>query len=426
MSKKRKGKNSGNINNKKKSNAARSSVSRDGPSGQSGKKVLEQKNSWQIVEWGFVIAFTLILVLSDSYVNLERKVSDFFTNFPSLSKERSDVVLVKIDEDDFLTRFGGSNPLPPRKVGEVLEAIALGEPKVVGVDIFTADNDRNQYLSKPFDFPVVWASEPVKTNNGTVYKVRYPLAGEILASNERAGAGLLPDSSDGITRFYWRVVGIKGTKYPTFPWQIFNAAAAPDKTQEELITHQTPEQEFYIDFLETEHLLKRLAIPASQILDAKTRGDVGELRGFLQNKIVIFGAEYPDSRDKIYTPTGEVYGIEVIASALETELNGSPKMPVSFLLKIFINTLTILFFVVNFLNGFGIVPFLRAIAAIVVLALVISLIQYNNFSGIPLLVSILFYGLFIALFDLVFDRYKETLKSIIGMSLPKTSENKHR
>ena len=417
MSRKKTGKKLKNTNKRDSKIAGPEIALPEQPPGRIFQNKTPQKNSWNIARLLFVVGFTVILVLADSYLNLERKVSDFLADFPFPFEKNSEVVIVEIDEEDYKNLFGSTSPLSPDRVTEIVKAILLGKPKILGIDIFTSDEVYKKHvLIQDSPPPIVWVDEPAKNPWGRVEGVKSPL-GELLIPDKYNQSGLpgMPTDSDGITRLYRRGIDIRGQRYPTITRQIYQLVREPDKMQPNPTEANTPLEDYYIGFLSEDHRNQRPVVSASQILDASLRGDIEEIQCLLKDKIVLFGGRYSDSRDKGLVPSGELYGVDILASVLDTELAGNPLKPVSLGLKIFLNVLMILIFVLNFLHyGFGKKSLLIALFAIFILAIFISLIQYNDFSGVPLLISIFFYGLFIALLDLVMDKYKDAIKSLIA------------
>ena len=66
------------------------------------------------------------------------------------------VCVVTINDDDYLTIFGGKSPLDPKTVMTLIRAIADGKPTVIGVDIDTSDA---QWQSVVQDSPSTFSSQ---------------------------------------------------------------------------------------------------------------------------------------------------------------------------------------------------------------------------------------------------------------------------
>lgn len=221
----------------------------------------------------------------------------------------------------------------------------------------------------------------------------------------------VPVDSDGVHRFYNRAIEIKEKEesaHVTFPWRIYELANPEEAKLKEMNI-----DDYYVRFAGEKQQAERLIIPASQIIDESNKENVDELKRFLKDKIVLIGGMFVDSRDKGMVPFGEIYGVEMHATIIETELHGLPQKPFPAPARIIINLLMILIFTINF-SYYGICKKSVLIAAIsmVSVGILLSVLQYGNSSGFLLLTAVFLYGLFFALFDYATDKYKEIFSSI--------------
>lgn len=373
--------------------------------------------------WGwkslFLIGFTLILIFADSYLGFERKVSDFLVNLNSIPPKDEQVVIVGITEGDYKNLFNSRSPLSPARVTEIIAAISKGEPKVLGVDILTSDDIHKQYVPKESPFPIVWVEEAIKNEEKGIDDYKNPLANQGLLKMNYAALPEIPIESDGIHRLYQRTIEIerRGEKtHPTFAWKIYELAK-PEEARSKTVDNE----EYYIRFAGKKQQDERLVIPTSQILDEFRKENIEELKKFLKGKVVLLGGMYSDSRDKGTVPFGEMYGVEIHSTIIETELHGQPQKPLSSLARVFINLLIIFIFPINFTYlGLSKKSVSIAVFPVIILGVILSLTQYGNLSGFPVLILIFSYGLLVALFDWVTDKYKETFGSLFnwGRGLP--------
>lgn len=371
----------------------------------------------------------MILASGDAYLGFERKISDLSANFNSISPKDKQVVIVGITEDDYKNLFNSTSPLSPVKVTEIVDAISKGEPKVLGVNLLTSNEIHKQYVPKESAFPIVWAEETIKSEENGIDDYKNPFADQPLLKGNYAALPEVPIESDGIHRLYQRTIEISKRNekaHPTFAWTIY-ALSKPVESQAKIAN----DQEYYIRFAGKKQQDERLVIPASQILEEYKRENLKELKKFLKDKIVLVGGMYSDSRDRGTVPSGEMYGVEVHSNIIETELHGQPQKSISTVVRFLINLLMIFIFSISF-SYFGLnkKSLFIAIASILVLGLILSLTQYGNTSGLPILFLVFLYGLIISLGDLIMDKYKTTFGLLINETVSyftrKAGESKSR
>src|ERR1039457_4251929 len=128
-------------------------------------------------------------------------------------KVSPDVVMVSITDDDYQTEFGGISPLNAGKLMEVIDAILVGNPKVLGVDF-----DTSAWAGPPARYagkPMVWGREALgEAGNLTM--------ADVLGRKEGVCFGVpayFPDE-DGIVREYKQF--IQGADHQYYPSVAFN------------------------------------------------------------------------------------------------------------------------------------------------------------------------------------------------------------
>ena len=106
--------------------------------------------------------------------------------------------------------------------------------------------------------------------------------------------------------------------------------------------------DIYIDFplidAGTRYLSEGAAgFSALEILDLEnatvTAAEAEKWRYVFGDKIVLVGDTWEVTHDKFNTPTGSVYGVEIIASAISTMMNGAPLRPASTLVESLVTAL---------------------------------------------------------------------------------------
>jgi len=358
------------------------------------------------------VSFTLILTSADSYFKLETKVSDLLVDLNSVPTPEKQVVVVAVNDDDFKSLFNSKSPLLPSVVTQIIVAISKGEPNVLGIDLLTSDDIHKSYVPTDYSFPVVWAEQPLRNENYELEGYKSPLAGQALLNNNYAALPLVPPESDGIHRMYQRAIVIERDSdktHPTFAWRVYELAR-PDEAR----LKNASNQEYYIRFAGRKQRDQRTVVSASQILNDLKNNNIEELKRFFKNKIVLLGGMFSDSRDVVAVPIGQMYGVEMNATIVETEMYGQPPKAISSTARTLTNLLMMLIFTTNFsylgINGKST---LIAIFGTVVLAVFLSIGRYGNMSGAAIILSITFYGLFVILMKFVADKYKETVSSLL-------------
>lgn len=354
----------------------------------------------------FLLIVMLILVSAGSYLDFDRKISDLLVDSNSIPPKDKQVVIVAINEEDYRNRnlFNSTSPLSPAKVTEIIDAISKGEPKVLGVDILTSDEVHKQYVPKESSFPVVWAEESVKSEDDRIESYKEPLAGQVLPEKMNYTASPdFPVDSDGVIRLYQRAIdtqGIEKERHPTLAWKLYELAGleeAKDKIEND--------KKYYIRFAGKKQQNERTVITASQVLDMSQKENIDELKKYLKGKIVLLGGIYPDSKDRFTAPFGEIYGVEMHSTIVETELYGQPENSIPPAAGFFINLLMIFIFIVIF-SYFGLTKksLFIAVIPILVLGVMLSLTRYGNMSGFPVLISVFSYESIIVIFFLLINK----------------------
>ena len=238
--------------------------------------------------------------------------------------------LVTIDEHEFDTYLG--EWLQPEKLSNVLDVIVGYKPKVVVVDIDTSA-PRFQSLRIPTSgSKIVWARvshqeeklDPGERSRSYVWK-----AGEVLGNRgnqpEYVGSPLLPQDPDFVIRGFQRVVPIDANTQ-SLHWvsiraycdagdqeacALVRASSATGKVRE--ADEQRNVREFHADW-------DFPSVPLSDLMSdgGNAKPHAGEL-----GDIVLVGAKFSDIHP---TPFGPKLGVELTASAVETELAGESRV----------------------------------------------------------------------------------------------------
>jgi CHASE2 domain-containing sensor protein len=258
------------------------------------------------------------------------------------------VQIVSINEDDYVHIFQGRSPLDPEKVKSLIEAIADGGPRVIGVDIDTSDPQwkeiaPNVVASLRGRMSIVWEREAIGDKEPlTTLEI---LGGAKVTPEPSSGiAGVFQDW-DGVVRRYQRHFQTKGDKERTksLPWAIVTAfcEASPESERlpgglrkdidAEARRGRIRDEERLLNFSGDRYAFRTFA--ASFVLSGH-EADWWKEKSPFRDKIVLLGGSYRTARDIHMTPLGVTTGVELGAQAVESELQGSGIHEVNKLLMI--------------------------------------------------------------------------------------------
>lgn len=231
----------------------------------------------------------------------------------------SDVAVVKIDDEDYKTIFKGMRPLNPFKLEEIISAIALGQPKVIGVDIDTSPKQFRELSVQDWWPPVIWEREAESEPEFVDERPRLldVLGGQNPALNQNSGLPyLIEDSGDKVTRRYRRLIETSEGLVASFPWAVVSRLPAESKTRALKASTQT----YLINYGGEGKTARGFTANASRVLEL-ARGDGWRNDSPIKNRIVLLGGTYLE-QDKHHTPLGQMYGVDIMARVIETELQG--------------------------------------------------------------------------------------------------------
>ncbi len=266
----------------------------------------------------------------------------------------SQVMIVTIDNEDYREMFGGKSPMNPDALERLLSAIAAGHPAVIGVDLDTT--------AAPFACckwpPAVWARDADLTTEDdaepssrgshpeTEYLVRLPvLGGDMreklddgqLTTEPASGLVVFPQDFDGVVRRYRREFLSDRADPPselegevdTLPWAVVKEYAeflrahgdgdSAECRRIEKLQRQGKAHELVLNFAGDRYHFDHFA--ARHIL-AGSKTPFWDNNAPVRDMIVLVGGTYRTARDEYVTPVGRMYGVELIAQAIESDLRG--------------------------------------------------------------------------------------------------------
>lgn len=339
---------------------------------------------------------------------------------------QSEVVIVEITDDDYKNHFHAKSPLDAAQLQRLIEAVAAYQPKLIGVDIDTSDEQfKNLYIAEHLREKIVWVSEPkiFKNEKGEdeIFEVKNALAGR--ATKENSALPLLLDDKK-VTRRYRRFIEAGEDYLPSFSWAI--ARRFPTNEVKKVIEQCDKNKKECADDLLIGYASEnssRNKISASEALDGKLQEKPIE-ENLIKDKIVLIGGSYL-GQDIHETPLGEMTGVETLANAIKAELGGRviepPSCYVLFLLAFLSQILlVVLFYKFPFGKALLLSFTIFLLSALLLSAVYANAIntyaQWAYFSAffVPISLGLLFSSLV----DRLGDLRKEKLKKFIT-SLPK-------
>ncbi|ANB74934.1 hypothetical protein AYM40_21015 [Paraburkholderia phytofirmans OLGA172] len=259
-----------------------------------------------------VVCYAFVVLLGQHNV---WEVRDFVFDlqaqlFHALPVGSRQVTIVSIEQDDYKQIFHDQSPLNDQKLRKLIEKILEGNPAALGVDIQTADPQFQSLDNLPDLNKVVWARASISKSEDRIDP------GDVLGDSPAtliSGVAVFPDDSeDSATRRYQRRVNTTRGAEDTFAWAI--AKQSWKESSKGSVT--SPNDDFVVRDVRYTDFPPRPEHTASQVI-APGFGWNGSIDG----KIVLLGGRY-DAADKHKTPyAGEMDGVDVLANAIETEIN---------------------------------------------------------------------------------------------------------
>ncbi len=358
------------------------------------------------------LIFTFIFNRAGLFAEMETTILDTQMKRDMPAKE-SDVVIVDITPEDFNQIFQGqTRPLNPVALQTLVEAIAEGQPCVVGVDIDTSfpqfkdfkvsDKLSNFVWSRSAEIPDDVRQKPVPLN---------VLGGQNSALNEKSGLPITESDSKRVTRFYPRLVETTQGNLPSFAWAIFKEGKSRNCAGIKFPDLEETTGSLIIGYSRGAGGAGRARIPAGNIL--KLAGNPNwKNNELIKNKIVLLGGSYL-GEDKHDTPLGVMNGVEINSNIIESELRGGGVKPPSFLrvilLQIFDGVLLITLFQLFSWRKAA----LLSLPFIIFLSLACSFFTYYSFSHWAFFAPVMIGVVLTDLIDKGKDYFKKRYKSEI-------------
>lgn len=362
------------------------------------------------------LIFTFAVNRAGLFVELENWFLDTQMKLAAPARD-SQIVIIDITKQDFSQIFQSrSRPLDPAQMQKLIEAIADGEPCVIGVDIDTSFPEFKNFKVSPKLSNVVWEREPRAMPEDVDQKPEMlnVLGGQNPELNARSGVPFLIDDSKKVTRYYTRLIETTEGKMPSLAYAIFREAKNRNCEQIKFPDLEESDNPLIIGYARGTSGAGRARISAGSVLKFAENPNWRDNR-LIKNKIVLLGGSYYDD-DKHDTPLGTMDGVEITANVVETELGGGGIKPpgtlIMILLQIFDGILLVALFQIFSWRK----AILLCLPLIAVIALACSFLTYYSFAQWLFFVPVMI-GVIIAEF---FDKAKEHFKKIYQREIKNT------
>ncbi len=355
-----------------------------------------------------VILFLVLLMFVFAHTGLIHKLEPIVMDAQMRIEKappESPVVIVSITDEEYRDRglFDNTSPLSRKTLQGLIDAIAAGEPAVIGVDIDTSARQfKDEFTVRNWKPRMVWEREvreiPENTSADSKDKLEPMdvLGGQPDLDPSRNTLGLpllIDDGEDGVTRRYRRMIRTRSGEIESFPWAVVKAyrQAAPPESGDA----QEASEDRLIHFSGSPEASHRLKFTASKVLELAKQWPANSP---VRDKIVLLGGSYLD-QDRHDTPVGRMHGVEVMANVIETELRpgGGQKAPgraVVLVLELFESFALVLLFHALRLRW----ALLASLALVPVISIICSLIAFGNWSQVarfaPILVGLIVFELY--------------------------------
>jgi CHASE2 domain-containing sensor protein len=342
------------------------------------KKIELEKQGISLLERAFKAApaiivgvlLTFFLSRSHYFRQLETQALDTQVRMQG-APEDSDVAVVLINDADYAGLFQSKSPLDQATLLKLINAIAAGQPRVIGIDIDTSAPEFREAQASAAGPRVVWARNGVFSNVDGKYHLFEFIGGK--QTETQFGLVVMRLDADDIIRRYTRLCDSEQGQVASFPWAVAKAFAPQVTASQEPTT-----EDLFIKFAGDRAGSHRLHFSAARILELAD-GPGWQADSPIKDKIVLLGGGYR-AEDEHDTPLGWMLGVEVLAYAVETELHGGGVAPPSQLLVMALGGLGGLALLLLFQHFKPSKAFLLSLLSIPVLGMLASLVTFRSIA----------------------------------------------
>jgi CHASE2 domain-containing sensor protein len=282
----------------------------------------------------------------------------------NVSPQSNRVVLIPITDADYESPqyFKATSPLDPRLILEAVDYLAQARPAVIGVDLDTTDKRYAALPQSARGVSIVWARgagvasarERPKRSISQLWK-RPPLfvtplpflSGKFkqdvqngeLTTVPPSGVALMPADSDHVVRSYLRTLDVKQEAgepchVDSLPWAVTKAyceycqehpedprGIAADRAKKVLAAEETSEADEHGQVFNFSYDPGRFRqIVFSDFVEQNRQKLWPRDHSPLEGRVVILGGTFSQARDFHFTPVGERFGMEMVAEAVDGEI----------------------------------------------------------------------------------------------------------
>jgi CHASE2 domain-containing sensor protein len=320
-----------------------------------------------------------------------------------LSKQElkaSDIVLVTIEQPDYDKVFKASSPLNAQKVIDIINSIAVSNPKIIGVDLDTSLWTETEFGKIHANVPIVWAREAelqrvevnsvpdgIPPRSEPVEKYTLREVAHIDLTLFCWGLTAIAPDDDGEVRSYYRRIPMFPSQvdkpdltYPSFARELAHEHLPPDKRAKS----DCDEQQERANVEELRHRINFFTGRIPRLSARAVQGIAGT--DTLTGKIVLLGGAFSQARDRYATPLGMMDGVEILGHAVLTEKHGGileagPKVAAFVDVLVGLLLITLNYFLITRLHGSAKLWMLPIeFVLLPVLSVLLSLAAFLSFS----------------------------------------------
>lgn len=290
---------------------------------------------------GIVIAVALLNAAFDEaglYRGFEQLEIDKSLRLFSSSTSR-DIAVVVIDDYDyhFPKTFNATSPLNPDAVKEIIKAILQLKPKAIAVDLDRREPMGFENLDEnPDKVPIVQAVGPELLRAPTMTSTLHLSPEEVLALPAQCGVPLFFAENDGVVRtqrkrFLVEPAVTKREVLPSLPFSLISSTGESKScTRAGNKAEVVAEKDSYIRFTGGNHIFECYRASAVVKYSSQAFGRDSYCQNTrrpddskgIEGKIVILGGTFKEARDSYTTPLGQLSGVEILAHATQTLIDG--------------------------------------------------------------------------------------------------------
>jgi CHASE2 domain-containing sensor protein len=222
-------------------------------------------------------------------------------------EDSKQVRLVTINDQDYATLFHARSPLDTAVFARILAAVARANPRVIIVDIDTADSSF-QTMTIPAS-PIVWNVSGDQLPDGK-FTLDKPLGGHALPTGSIVALAAAPLDDRGIVRGYQQ----------SYPLESGGSVLSPGVAAALMFSGQSPAPS---NPAADTHLLdfhyRFVQVKASDLLQDADSATWDQL-AYFKDQVVVIGGNYRVARDRYATPKGLLDGCEIVAQGAASEI----------------------------------------------------------------------------------------------------------